>query len=114
MLIHELDGFIEEIKGDKCLNITLTDSNNDALIKYREVWDEIKDQIKKINNSLRGEYEKDYIRIKSDSDDNLPLNKILKFHLVAIAIRNIFDKCIYDKYYPQIFLDGCLYENDKT
>ena len=33
LLIHELDGFIEEIKGDKCLNIALTDSNNDALIK---------------------------------------------------------------------------------
>ena len=29
---------------------TLTDSNNGVLIKYAEVWNGIKNQIKKINN----------------------------------------------------------------
>ena len=48
------------------------------------------------------------MKIKFDSDDNLPLNKILKFHVLAIIIRNIFEKD--SKYYPQIFLDDCLYE----
>ena len=49
------------------------------------------------------------MKIKSDSDDNLPLNKVLKFHvLTIIIIRNIFEKD--NKYYPQIFLDDCLYE----
>ena len=50
LLIKELDGFIDEKNGNKYLNITLTDSNNDVLIKYAEVWSGIKDQIKKINN----------------------------------------------------------------
>ena len=48
------------------------------------------------------------MKIKFDSDDNLPLNKILKFCLLTIIIRNIFEKD--GKYYPQIFLDDCLYE----
>ena len=37
LLIKKLDGFIDEEEGNKCLNITLTDSNNGVLIKYAEV-----------------------------------------------------------------------------
>ena len=108
LLISELNGFIEENESSKYLNIALTGSNNDVLIKYAEVWSEIKDQIKKINNGSVGEYAKDWMKIKFDSDDNLPLNKIIKFHVLTIIITNIFEKD--DKYYPQIFLDDCLYE----
>ena len=108
LLIDELDGFIEEKEGSKYLNISLKYNNNDVLIKYAEVWSGIKDQIKKINNGSVGEYAKDYLRIKIDSDDNLPLNKILKFRVLTIIIRNIFEKD--DKCYPQIFLDDCLYK----
>ena len=92
LLISELDGFIEEKEGSKYLNIALTGNNNDVLIKYAEVWIEIKDQIKMINNGSVGEYDKDYMKIKFDSDDNLPLNKILKFRVLTIVIRNIFEK----------------------
>ena len=80
LLIVELDRFIEEIEGSKYLNIALTDSNEDVLIRYTEVWEGIKEQIEKINNGLVGEYGKDYKKIKFNSDDNLPLNRILKFH----------------------------------
>ena len=51
---------------------------------------------------------KDYMKIKFDSDDNLPLNIVLKFHRLRIVIRCIFEKD--GKYYPQIFLDDSLYE----
>ena len=108
LLISELDGFIEEKEGSKYLNISLTYNNNDVLIKYAEVWSGIKDQIKKINNGSVGEYTNYYLKIKFDSDDNLPLNKIPKFCVSTIIIRNIFEKD--GKYYPQIFLDDCLYE----
>ena len=108
LLIKELDGFIEEIEGSKYLNIALTDSNEDVLIRYAKVWEGIKDQIKKINNGSVCEYGRDYMKIKFNSDDSLPLNKILKFHVLTIIIRNIFEKD--GKYYPQIFLDECLYD----
>ena len=48
------------------------------------------------------------MKIKFDPDDNLPLIKILKFLVLTIIIRNIFEKD--GKYYPQIFLDDCLHE----
>ena len=108
LLIGELDGFIEEKEGSKYLNISLTHNKNDVLTKYAKVWSGIKDQIKKINDGPVGGYGKDYMKIKFDADDNLPQNKILKFRILAIIIRSIFEKDI--KYYPQIFLDDCLYE----
>ena len=108
LLINEFDGFIEEKEGSKYLNISLTYNNNDVLIKYAEVWSEIEDQIKMIDNGSVGEYSRLFLKIKFDSDDNLPLNKILKFRVLTIIIRNIFEKK--GKYYPQIFLDDCLYE----
>ena len=106
MFISELDGFINEKNGNKYLNITLTDSNNDVLIKYAEVWNGIKDQIKKINNDSIVEYDKDYMKIKFDSADKLPLDKVLKFHAVIIIIRNVIERD--GKYYPQIFLNDAL------
>ena len=108
LLIRELDGFIDEKNGSKYLNINLTDSNNDALIKYAEVWSGIKDQIKKINNDSVNEYDKNYMKIKIDSDDNLPLYKVLKFHALTVIIRSVFERD--GKCYPQIFLDECLYD----
>ena len=108
LFIGELDGFIEEKEGSKYLNISLIYNNIYVLIKYAEVWNGIKDQIKKINDGQIGEYAKDFMKIKFDSDDNLPRNKILKFRLLTIIIRNICEKD--GKYYLQIFLDDCLYE----
>ena len=86
--IDEIDGFIElnsANDGNKYLNIALTDSNSEVLKKYTEVWSGIKVQIAKINNSV-GEYEKVYLKIKFDSDDDLPLNTVLKLHIMTIVI----------------------------
>ena len=68
----------------------------------------IKSSIEKINNNKSGEYEKDYMKIKFDSDDKLPLNKQLKSLSVTIVIRSVFEDD--GKYYHQAFLDDCLYE----
>ena len=42
LLIGEIDRFVEEKKGSKYLNIALTDSNNEVLKRYAEVWSGIK------------------------------------------------------------------------
>ena len=76
------------------------------MIKYAEVWNGIKNHIKKINNDSVVDYDKDYMKIKFDSDDNLPLNKVLKFHAVIIIIISVFERD--GKYCPQTFLDDVL------
>ena len=108
LLVHGIDGFIEEKRGNKYLNIAFTDSNNEVLKKYAEVWGGIKDQIKKINNGKLEEYEKYYMKIKFNSDDNLSFNKQLKFLSVTIIVRCAFEED--SKYYPQVFLDQCLFK----
>ena len=47
------------------------------------------------------------MKIKFNSDDDLRLNKQLKFLSLTIIVRTVFED---RKYYPQIFLDECLYE----
>ena len=48
------------------------------------------------------------MKIKFNSDDDLPLNKPPKFHAVTIFIRTVFKED--GKLYPQLFLDETLYE----
>ena len=55
-----------------------------------------------------GEYGKDFLKVKFNSDDSLPLNKILKLHMLTVIFRSVFKKD--GKYYPQSFLDECLYK----
>ena len=78
------------------------------LEKYTKFWDEIKYHIQTINVGKSSEYEKDYMKIKFNSDDDLHLNKILKLHMLTIIVRSVFEED--GKYYPQVFLDDCLYE----
>ena len=74
-----------------------TDKNKKMLEKYAKLWDDIKYHIQTINASRSGEYEKDYMKIKFNSDDNLPLHKILKLHMLAEIVRSVFEED--SKYY---------------
>ena len=74
--------------------------------KYTKLWDGIKNET--INRSKEGECGKDFMKIKFDTDDNLPLNKTLKLHNMTIVIRSVFEE--HGKFYPQVYLDECLYE----
>ena len=51
---------------------------------------------------------KDYNKIQFNSDDDLPLNKTLKLHMLTIIVGSAFEED--GKHYPQVFLDECLYE----
>ena len=48
------------------------------------------------------------MKIKFNSDDDLPLNKLLKFRVMTIIIRSVINED--GKFYPQVFLDDTLYE----
>ena len=65
------------------------------------------DKIKEVSND-ECDYEKDYMKIKFNSDDNLPLNKPLKFHNMTITVRSSFKED--GKLYPKVFLDDTFYE----
>ena len=82
--------YIEEKGVNKYLVFDSADENKELNKKYNDVFNGIKDKIKEIN-SHECDYEKDYMKIKFNSDDNLPLNKPLKFHLITITIASVFE-----------------------
>ena len=90
--INHASGYIEEKNGNKYLIFDSVDENKEVLIKYRDIWDRIKNKIKAINGSKENDYGKDYMKIKFNSDDDLPLNKPLKLHLMTIIIRSVFEE----------------------
>ena len=116
MIIREADGYMKEKNGSKYLvfdSVNENNENNEVLKNYNELCDEIKNETETINGGKTSkrssaEYDKDFMKIKFNSDDNLPLNKTLKLHNMAIVIRSVFEE--HGKFHPQVYLDECLYE----
>ena len=107
LIIAHASGYIEEKNENKYLIFDSTDENKELLKKYNDVWNGIKNKIEEMSNG-ECNYEKDYMKIKFNSDDNLPLNKPLKFPNMTIIIRSVFEED--GKLYPQVFLNDTLYE----
>ena len=42
--------------------------------------------VKKVN------VKKDFIKVRFESDNNLSLNKILKFHMLTVVVRSAFEE----------------------
>ena len=103
--ITHSNGYIEEKGANKYL-VFDSDKNKELLKKYNDVFNGIRDKIKEINSN-ECDYEKGYMKIKFNSNDDVPLNKSLKFTLMTITIRCVFEEN--GKLYPQVFLDDTLY-----
>ena len=102
LIIHSATGYFKEKNGEKYLIIDSTE-------KYEEVFSGIISEIKTLNGGKELFYEKNYARIGVNTDDDLPLNKPLKFPTLTIIIRCVLQKG--EKLYPQIYLNECLYES---
>ena len=80
-----------------------------------DVYKKLVDIFKSIKNKITGktwdtvEYDKDYMKIKFESNNIFPTDKDVNIHIATVIIRAIFAKD--SKYYPQLFLDNGLYRN---
>ena len=72
--------------------------------KYEEPW--IRESVRSITKDSV-DYDKKYMKIKVNSDDDLPLNKAIESPTVTIVVRAVFHEN--EKYYHEVFLDDCLY-----
>ena len=107
--INGVYGYFEENMGKKYFNIDNTYNNKKILQKYMLLWDDIKDMIRGKGGEPSSDFVKDNMTFKSDTDDYIPLGKVLKFNVVILlksVIENDFD------YYPQVYLEECKYKND--
>ena len=69
-------------------------------------WNEIKNQIKTINGVKLIKNKKDFMKTRFDSNDDLPLGKIL--NILVNLFESIFKND--NKYYPQVYMLECGYE----
>ena len=108
-VIWHIEHSSAEVKNEnKYLVFDSIDENKEVFKKYKELWNGIKNEIESINGGKKGRYDKGFMKIKSDTDDDLPLDKQLKFPTMIIVVRSVFEdkgKC-----YPQVYLDESLYE----
>lgn len=106
LCIDNANEYIEEDWAHKHLIFDSTDENKELLKRYDDVFIGLIDKVKKIDDNWL-EYTKDYMKIKFNSNDNLPLNKPIKFYEMTITIKCVFSEDY--KLYPQVFLDEALY-----
>ena len=110
-----VDAYIVEENENKYLIFALTKNNTKVLQLHKKLWNEFEKQIKAINscecNSIEStKYRDDFMKIRLDSHDDLPLNKILCFSVLNILCESVFQ--IKNKCYPQIHINECEYECD--
>ena len=89
---------------------SFTDKIREALQNYTELWDEIKDQIETINGDNPIEYGKDFMKPRFESNDDLPLSKILNIPVCVIIVKSAFQED--NNYNPQVLLFECLYKHE--
>ena len=102
LIINSATGHFKEKYGEKYLIIDSTE-------KYDEVFSGIVWEIKTLNGGKELFYERNYARTRINTNDDLPLNKQLKFPTLTIIIRCVLQNG--EKLYLQIYLHECLYES---
>ena len=109
LIFRYVNGYFEESYGNKYSTLIPTNENKEKIKKYEELWIKIRDLIRSITKESDDyDYDEKYIKIKFDSDDELPLNKRIEIPIITIVVKVIFLEN--NKYYPQVFLDECLYK----
>ena len=94
LIIGKSGGYIEKKTMKTSIQFLLLQilGNKKILAKFTKLWDKIKHLIETINGGKKGEYEKDFMKIKFNSDDNLSLNKMLKLHMLTVIVRSAYIK----------------------
>ena len=100
LIFGEVNGYFEQINGNKYVTLVPTNETKEKIKKYEELWIKIRDVIRSITEKLYN-YNEKYIKIKFDSDDNLPLIKTKEIPIVTIVVRAIFHEN--NEFYPQVF-----------
>ena len=79
---------------------------------YNQIWNNIKKLINSVDgvNFGFGDYFRDHGIIIFDTDDTLLLEDIVSIYSITIIIRSVY-RDYYDRFYPQIYLENCIYKN---
>ena len=98
--VKSLLGSVEKIDGSSDRYLVIDKSNIEVINVFNTLQKYIEDKI--ILDKIDG-----FKKIRFSSGIDLPLGTLIQFKILTITIRCIIKKD--DKYYPEIYLDECLY-----
>ena len=125
-VINCLIGYVEEIEGsdDKYLVVTKSMRNRKIIHSFDNVWSHIEHKVNpndfnnnhsnsnnNNNNDNNNNNIKDYDKLRFNSDVDLPTDILIEFRSLVINVSCVIEKNV--KYYPEIYLDECLYAKNK-
>ena len=103
--------WVLEGSSDKYLVVAKSVRNKDIIGVLDTVWGSIENKIEDKINPIPNNYPsikiKDYDKFRFNSDIDLPLDTSIEFHSLVINVSCVIEKD--DEYYPEIYLDECLY-----
>ena len=118
IVINRLIGYIEKIEGssDKYLVVAKSVRNKNINSVLDMIWAYIENKIEDIIYPHINNYPhikiKDYDKFRFNSDIDLPLDTIIEFRLLVINVSCVIEKD--NKYYPEIYLNECLYVKENV
>ena len=107
LIFTNVNGYFQEINENKYLTLVSANESQKNIKKCKTLCSKIRNLIGTIPKNS-DDYDEKYMKLKFDTDDELPLNKKTKIPIIAIAVRAFFYEN--NNYYQQDVLDKCLYE----
>ena len=104
LTVNRLFSYTEEIKGSSHKYLVVNINNEKVINVFDKLWKFIENEINPDNKIS------EYNKLRFSSKVDLPLDTLIQFPALTIAISCVIEKD--GKYYPEIYLDECLYENN--
>ena len=105
--IRDITGQFKKNKDGNAWYLIISD-DADILRKFANIWKIIRASIEENTDDIV-QYDKNDMKIKFESNDNLPTDNIINMHQVTIIIRLVFQRG--KRLYPKVYLDDCLYKS---
>ena len=117
LVVRHFFGRVEKIQDSSNRYLVVDENNKKVINVFDKLWKFIKDEINRLikrNDKITfGNADNkisEYNKLRFSSDVDLPLDTLIEFHMLTIVINCVIEKG--NKYYPEIYLDECLYKTD--
>ena len=117
LVVKYLFGRVEKMQGSSDRYLFVDENNKEVINVFDKLWKFIKNEINRLikrNDKITfGNADNkisEYNKLRFSSNVDLPLDALIELLMLTIVINCVIEKG--NKYYPEIYLDECLYKTD--
>ena len=85
LIFRDVNGYFEQINKIKYLTLVPTNESQDKIKKYEELWSKTRDLLRSITKNS-DDYDGKYMKIKFNSNDELPLNRTIEIPTIFFRV----------------------------